>query len=160
MRNNYVHYGLIRAVREGDLERTRELINKFGSYSKGWSEGYVLLCDALFNRQVEIAKLLSNYGCKVSSENIIPSDSPLHLAVASSDTEVVEMILDKGARINAVDKLGETPLHCAIKNSDKNVEITKLMLKHGSNVKVRTIYGRSPLHLVASRRCPQTVDYL
>ncbi|XP_065579604.1 serine/threonine-protein phosphatase 6 regulatory ankyrin repeat subunit C-like [Artemia franciscana] len=70
------------------------------------------------------------------------------------------MILDKGARIHAVDKLGETPLHCAIKNSDKNVEMTKLMLKHGSNVKVRTNYGRSPLHLVASRRCPQTVDYL
>ncbi|XP_065579603.1 ankyrin-1-like [Artemia franciscana] len=125
-----------------------------------WSEGYVLLRGALFNRQIEIAKLLLNYGCKVNSKNIIPSDSPLHLAVVSSDTEVVEMILDKGARINAVDKLGETPLHCAIKNSDKNVEMTKLLLKHGSNVKVRTNYGRSPLHLAASRKCPQTVDYL
>ncbi|XP_065564538.1 putative ankyrin repeat protein RF_0381 [Artemia franciscana] len=161
MCDNYdVNYSLIRAVRQGELERTKELINSFGlSYSKGWSEGYVLLRDALFNRKIEIAKLLLNHGCKVNSKNM-SSDTPLHLAVDSSDTEVVEMILDKGAKINAVNKWGETALHCAIKNSDKNVEMTKLLLKHGSNVNVRTNYGTTPLHLAASRRCPQIVYYL
>ncbi|KAK2705438.1 hypothetical protein QYM36_015726 [Artemia franciscana] len=162
MRDNYdVNYSLICAVRQGDLERTKELINSFGlSYSKGWSQGYILLRDALFNRKIEIAKLLLIYGCKVYSINIKPSVTPLHLAVASSGTEVVKMILYKGARINAVNKRGETPLHCAIKNSDKNIEIIILLLKHGSNVNVRTNYGESPLHLAASKGCPQTVDYL
>lgn len=45
--NQDVNYSLISAVREGRLERARELINSFGlSYSQAWSEGYVLLCDA------------------------------------------------------------------------------------------------------------------
>jgi len=63
----------------------------------------------LFNRKIEITKSLLNYGCKVNIKNTMPSDTPLHLAVASSDTDVVEMILDKGARINAVNTLGVYP---------------------------------------------------
>jgi len=43
-------YSLICAVREGRVERVRDLIGSFGlSYSQAWSERYVLLCDALKN---------------------------------------------------------------------------------------------------------------
>ena len=103
MQDNYdIHYILIRADRKGELERTRVLISSYGvSYSKGWPQGYVLLCDALFNKKLKISKLLLNYGCEVNSKNIMPSDPLLYLVFASSGTEFVEMILDNGARMIA-----------------------------------------------------------
>ena len=61
-------YSLICAVREGRLETVRELISSFGlSYSQAWSEGYVLLCDAVENKHTEVAKLLLTNGSKVNS---------------------------------------------------------------------------------------------
>ena len=63
-------YSLICTVREGRLERVRELIGSYGlSYSQAWSEGYVLLHDAVANKHTEVAKLLLTNGSKVNSKN-------------------------------------------------------------------------------------------
>ena len=76
---------------------------------------------------------------------------PLRSAVISGDIEVVRknLGLDEGARIDEEDKLGQTPLYCAIK--ERNTEIAELLLKHGCNVNVKTKEGESPLHLAAYR---------
>jgi len=64
------------AVCEGNVVRVRVLIDSFDlSYSQAWSEGYVLLCDAVVNKHTEVAKLLLTYGSKVK----ISWFSPLHL---------------------------------------------------------------------------------
>ncbi|KAK2701836.1 hypothetical protein QYM36_019525, partial [Artemia franciscana] len=80
-----VNSSLNRAVREGDLEGAKELINSFGlSYIKEWSDGYVLLCQALINKNTAIAKLILNHDCKVNIENGPKlTGTPLHLAVIS-----------------------------------------------------------------------------
>ncbi|MFP3035881.1 MAG: ankyrin repeat domain-containing protein, partial [Wolbachia sp.] len=105
-----VNYSLISAVCEGRLKRT---INSFGlSYSLAWSEGYVLLCDAVKNEQAAVAKLLLTSGSKVNSKNKKPSDTPLHFAVINGDIEIVNMLildLDKGANINAKNQYRRTP---------------------------------------------------
>ena len=49
-------YSLICAVREGRIERVRELISSYGlSYSQTWSGGYILLHDAVANVQAGYA---------------------------------------------------------------------------------------------------------
>jgi ankyrin repeat protein len=61
-------YSLICAVKEGRVERVRELISSYGlSYSQAWSEGYVLLSDAVENKHTEVAKLLLTNGSKVKT---------------------------------------------------------------------------------------------
>jgi ankyrin repeat protein len=83
-------YSLISAVREGRLQRVRELITSYGvSYSQAWSEGYVLLCDAVENKHTEVAKLLLTNGSNVNSKNKKPTDTPLHFAVINGDIEIV-----------------------------------------------------------------------
>jgi hypothetical protein len=63
-------YSLICAVFDGRLERVKELLNSFGlSYSKAWSEGYVLLRDAVACKHTEVAKLLLTNSSKVNSKN-------------------------------------------------------------------------------------------
>jgi len=120
---------LISAVREGKVERVRELIDSFGlSYSQAWSEGYDLLCDAVANKHTEVAKLLLTNGSKVKSRNIRPTDTPLHYAAINGDIEIVQMLLNRGANINDANQCGITALHNAVKS--KTMEIIELLLLH------------------------------
>jgi ankyrin repeat protein len=45
-------------------------------------------------------------------------------------TEIVEMLLDTDASIDAKNKYGRTPLHSAIES--KKMEVSELLLKSGS----------------------------
>lgn len=155
-----VSKSLIDAVGQGNIERAKELIYSYGlSYSKEWSDGYTLLCEALSRRHINIAKLLLNRNCKVNNdENEEHPCTPLHFAVDTDDIEVVKMVLDKGARIHADLHRGETPLYNAVRKN--NVEITKLLFKHGGDLLVRNKEGYSLIHSAASGGCSDTVRYL
>ncbi|MGB5013267.1 MAG: ankyrin repeat domain-containing protein, partial [Pyrinomonadaceae bacterium] len=54
----------------------------------------------------------------------------LHNAVSYSNKEAVELLIAKGADINAKNKDGKTPLQLAI--DSKNKEIAELLKKHGA----------------------------
>ncbi|XP_067623198.1 ankyrin-3-like [Eurosta solidaginis] len=155
-----VNNSLIFAVREGRLERAKELINYFGlSYSRAWSGGYVLLRDAVKNKHTAVAKLLLTSGSKVTRKNKKLSNTPLHFAVINGDMEIVKMILDKGGNINAKNKHGQTPLHNAIR-IDKKMEIIELLLKHRADVNAIDKDGTSLLHVAVKIGCLQIVDHL
>jgi len=110
-----ISYSLICAVREGRLERVRELVSSYGlSYSQAWSEGNVLLRDAVENKHTEVAKLLLTKGAKVNSKN--PATDTLHYAAINGDIEIVETLLNRRAKINAENWYGITPLHNAVKS--------------------------------------------
>ncbi|XP_044742473.1 ankyrin-3-like [Chrysoperla carnea] len=159
--NQDINVSLIRAVRQGKLNRARELINLYGlSYSEAWSKGYVLLCEALKNRHLEMAKLLLTSGSKVNSKNSYqnPSNTPLHLAAINGDIEIIKMLLNRGADINAKNFNGKTPLHDAIENN--KVEITELLLKHGADVNASHSNAQSPLQAAMQKGNLQIVEML
>ena len=70
--------------------------------------------------------------------------SPLHGASANGHVEVVKLLLDKEANVNAADEGGWTPLHGASQNG--HVWVVKLLLGVGK-VKAgsKDIGGRTPL---------------
>ena len=139
---------LISAVREGRLERAKQLISSFGlSYSRRWSDGYVLLCDALKNNHTEIAKLLLTHGSKIKCKTKKRSDTPLHLAVRNCAIEIIEMLLDRGANIDAECEKGTTPLHDAIRW--EKMEIVELLLNRGADVNAKGKSGKTYLHIAA-----------
>ncbi|XP_076547719.1 uncharacterized protein LOC117610162 [Osmia lignaria lignaria] len=143
-----INDSLISSVRDGDLKRVCELINVYGlSYSQAWSEGYVLLRDAIANEHTEIARLLLINGSKVNSKNENPSDSPLHLAVRKCNREIVELLLDRGADVNFRNERGYTALHDAVKTG--NMEITQLLLNQGAYADAIDNYGIIPLNIAA-----------
>ncbi|HJZ24340.1 MAG TPA: ankyrin repeat domain-containing protein, partial [Candidatus Babeliales bacterium] len=82
---------------------------------------------------IELVNALLNAGAQVK-ENIF-SDSPLHIAVHNDHcTEVIQLILDKGANINLQDDHDYTPLHLAIE--ENNSENVKLLLGYGADPKI------------------------
>jgi ankyrin repeat protein len=64
------------------------------------------------------------------------------------DKNVVKLLLDKGANVNALDSEGETPLFSAVRNAD--VEIVELLVKHGASVDVRNGSFLTPLDVCSS----------
>ena len=154
-----ISYSLISAVREGRLGRVGELIRTYGlSYSKAWAEGYHLLYDALDNKHTEVAKLLLTNGSKVNSEVGLHVNTPLHFAVRNGDIEIVKMLLDRGADVDAINLYNVTPLHIAVES--KKVEIVELLLNHGACVNARNCNSSTPLLLAAKEDSEEIVKLL
>ncbi|MEQ9367973.1 MAG: ankyrin repeat domain-containing protein [Coleofasciculus chthonoplastes F3-SA18-01] len=72
-------------------------------------------------------------------------ETPLHKAVENDKTEVVELLLAKGANSNAQDNQGETPLHKA-----DNTTIIELLLDQNANSNAQDNWGNTSLHNAAS----------
>jgi ankyrin repeat protein len=91
-------------------------------------------------------------GSIVSSETDIPpsplGETPLHWAARGGDLQVIQLLAQKGAKINAQDALGNTPLHIA--SDTGNLNGVKALLSIGAAVDIVNEKGQAPIHLAAS----------
>ncbi len=74
--------------------------------------------------------------------------TPLHLATYLGQSNIVEYLLQIGAKESAKDSYGNTPLHIAV--SEGQLEIAKILLSHGADVNSKDALGNTPLLLVNS----------
>ena len=68
--------------------------------------------------------------------------SALHLAKSA---EAINLLLDKGADINAIDNEGNTALHIAVKQN--KIELAKVLIRNGANIESKTETGFISIHL-------------
>jgi len=83
---------------------------------------------------------------KNSGDLNLPDDAgltPLHLAALHCHTNVVALLLAKGAKVNPKGKDDATPLHLAAQEGCTDA-VTMLLAK-GANVNARDDQGRTPL---------------
>jgi ankyrin repeat protein len=71
--------------------------------------------------------------------------APLHVAAWFGRVEIVRMLIDAGADVEAKDNDGWAPLHRAA----GNVEIARMLIDAGANVNVQDEKGWTPLHVAA-----------
>lgn len=73
--------------------------------------------------------------------------TPLHKSAMEGHKDITEVLLDRGARINAQDYDGKTPLHWASANAHK--EVILLLIKKGAVINAKDKNGKTPLdHLL------------
>ena len=70
----------------------------------------------------------------------------------SSNLEVAELLLDRGADVNAKNDLGQTPLYHA------DSEVAELLLDHGADVNAKNDFGQTPLHYADSEEAELLLD--
>ena len=75
--------------------------------------------------------------------------TPLHRASFNGHHEVVRLLIDKGASVDAIDNGGWTPLHCAAYSS--HLETARLLVHAGArDVRAKNQFGCTPSELAQS----------
>ena len=79
--------------------------------------------------------------------------TPLDLAVVNGYKEIIELLIEKGADVNAEDDDGNSPLHMAYRGEINELmvvngckEIFELLIEKGADVNAKDDNGCSPLH--------------
>ena len=133
-----------------------------------------LVCDgnvtplhlAVARCNMEMAKYLLDNGADpnvISNSSIGLGGSPLHLAVEYCEPDMVRLLVERGAIVDLRDYNGLTPLRIALDSCKPDV--IDLLIKSGAEAwgtyEPWDMYkGPSPLHVAASRGCPEVVKYL
>jgi cytohesin len=84
---------------------------------------------AAYNGNIEAVKQHLAAGTDVNVKGGFADGTPLHYAAANGHKEIAELLIEKGADMNAKDEDGGTPLDVAIKY--KQTETVDLLRKHG-----------------------------
>ena len=125
------------------------------------SEGYTVLHRAA--ERVETAEW-----CNVIERLIFPSTlnaainekhaetfgaTPLNLAARYGNSQMVLLLLRKGADHRIGDEIGYTPLHHASSRLDR--EVVESLISFGASAQTTALNGNSPLHLALSANCTE-----
>jgi ankyrin repeat protein len=146
-----VEHSMILVARSGNPELFRLLMSKRPSHE--------VLAGALYHAaaagHIELVKQLLDSG-------LTPNDRwagslPLAGAVYGGQPEIVKLLLERGANVNAVDGnaggRGETALHYAARSDAKSAaEIVALLLGSGAAVNVQDQAGNTPLMSALNHR--------
>ena len=84
---------------------------------------------AAYNGNIEAVKQHLAAGTDVNVKGGFADGTPLHYAAANGHKEIAELLIEKGADLNAKDEDGGTPLDVAIQF--KELETADLLRKHG-----------------------------
>ncbi len=95
------------------------------------------------------------------NENVL--GTPLHWATVNGHKEVAELLIAKGADVNAKDAVGNTPLYNTILFNaivEVHKEIAELLIQNGADVNAQDKNGNTPLHLAATSGLKEVAELL
>lgn len=84
--------------------------------------------------------------------------TPLDYAIIHCQTNVISLLLDRGAKLNAKATGGATPLHLAAQQGC--LDAVKLLATKGANVNARDDQGKTPLDRAMEWQRDAVVQYL
>lgn len=85
--------------------------------------------------------------------------SPLHSAARHGDVELVELLIEHGADVNAANRnFALTPLHMAV--DDGRINVASVLISNGADVNATDWIGMTPLAMAAERGYEEMVALL
>jgi len=83
---------------------------------------------------------------------------PLWCAAAAGHTQIVKLLVEKGASVNSVTKTNSTPLRAAC--FDGHYEIVKYLVEHGADIEVANRHGHTCLMIACYKGHLKIAKYL
>ena len=146
------------AVLSDDIVAAKQLlkVNPNLVHSKKQSQGDTPLH---FVKSAEMTNLLFDYGAQSDIEARNANNrTPLHKAARRGNADVVEILIKKGANINAIALEDYTPLHFAVVSDDLDT-LRILTNANSDNLYAFNIHGYTPLHNAVKLRSTTSVKY-
>lgn len=94
-----------------------------------------------------IIDLLLEYETESGTKSEPEGETSLHRAIDTGSRTLVEVLISRGANIEARNRQNRTPLHAAVENGHHH--IAKYLLDHGAVVNANGTYNMTSLHLAA-----------
>lgn len=143
---------LFPAIRLNDIETVKSLLLGGANVNHKEEYGVTLLHWASTHGHFDMCQLLLDNGADVNATDIF-GNTPLYWAVSTFSStpdekiNVVRLLLDNGADANKgiASLTQKRPLHEAAHYN--NIELCKLLIEHGADVNVKSIWGDTPLSL-------------
>ncbi len=143
-------------AQSGDIESIRLLLAHGADARDGSQSGLTPLMLALGNCSLPGAAALIAHGAGVNAANTFGGTvkfgaielvrlTPLDYAAPYCGADVVKLLLDAGAKVNAADVRGMTPLMLAVASEHQDAGVVRLLLKAGADPNARSRAGESPL---------------
>lgn len=103
--------------------------------------------------QCAIVEELLKHGPDLEAREARTWQTPLFAASVKGFHDIASLLLAKGARVDALDRDGRTPLLAmAINPSFKSMEAASFLADHGANLEAKDRIGRTPLLWAATNR--------
>lgn len=157
MSENPLIHDLFRAAQSGDAAKLQELLEVNPALANTENEeGLTPLGYAAHFGRMEAVKVLVENGADIQAVShskvpYIPSNTALHAAIAGEGAvDVIQFLLERGARTDIFDSNGHTCLHTAVFHDD-HIEIIRLLLVHGADVNAKREGQKTPLDLAVEQ---------
>jgi Ankyrin repeats (many copies) len=119
---------------------------------------------AFLSGDLERVRSLLNEQPGLVSHKPDAAGTPLSLAVWRGHKEVVELLLAKGADVNARDTYGQTPLSEAVSSpymaEANRLPILELLLAHGADISGTDSHGKTPVRLATENGRKEVAEFL
>lgn len=146
---------IIRAAKNGDVRAVRALFTKDPSLALVEDEhGNTPLGLASLYGLLDVAQVLAVNNAVVTATNR-NGMTALHNAASGA---MAELLVDRGADVNARDDIGWTPLHCAARICANGV--VEVLVARGADINATNNDAWTPLHWAARDGCKETVEFL
>ncbi|KAG6931799.1 serine/threonine-protein phosphatase 6 regulatory ankyrin repeat subunit B-like [Chelydra serpentina] len=148
---------LFLAVDAGNLGVCKELLSTHAEAQLSAREkryGDTVLHASCRKRDVEVAKILVEYGAVVDCQND-EGQTPLHVTAWEGDEALLKFFHHCKANPNIADKMDRSPLHVAAERGHTSV-VEVLTEKFHSNVLARTKDGSTLMHVASEHGHPDT----
>ena len=145
------------AVKRGNMERVKKILGQNRRIAAVDAEGFGChpLCEcAKCTAAATDPGAATVYACDPDGR------TALHIAASMGHVDIVQLLLDKGAKVDCLDHHECTPLHLSC--DQDNVDTSLILLMQGANVNVTDNDGRTPLHYCAARgheRCAKVLTW-
>lgn len=149
------------AARHGNIEAAKLILAKAISLGVKDEILYSAVHWAVIADQVEMVKYLLDQGANIEGNDDMGGYTPL---MNTSLYDMVELLVKRGANVNAKNKFNYTPLHKAVfnfvegKRKEKDCKkILNLLISNGANLNAQDNNGNTPLMTAIQKTAPAKI---
>ncbi|KFW64039.1 Ankyrin repeat and SOCS box protein 3 [Pygoscelis adeliae] len=146
------------SARHGSLESVRVLLEAGADPNEVTTEATTALFLAVENGHADVVKFLLQHGADVKGPHSWSGWNSLHQASFQGCTEIMKILLEKGASKECKDDFGITPLFVAAQYG--KLESLRLLVSHGADVNCQAKDRATPLLIAAQEGHAECVELL